>query len=217
MGGGALGDGPTSFVARDDRERLFVALAELVVRYGYREVTPESVAEHAGLPAEAFHARFASIDDCMLAAYDAAADQAFAAAADAFASSPGGWPESVHAALARLLEFLAGSPAMTRMFAVEALHTGAPALTRLDRALDRFAELFEPGYELADPPPPPVTTEAVSGSVFELVRGHAAEHRLEELPLALPTATVVTLTPFVGAAEAERIAARPAPTARAAR
>lgn len=211
MGGGALGDGQTSFVARDDRERLFVALAELVVRYGHREVTPESVAQHAGLPPDAFETRFESIDGCMLAAFDAVADQAFAATADAFVHSAGGWPDAVHAALARLLDFLAGSSAVTRMCVVEALQTGTAALARRDRALDRFADFLEPGYELAEPPPPPITSEAVSGSVFELIRGHVADHRLDDLPRALPTATVVALAPFVGPREAERIAARPAP------
>lgn len=211
MSGGAPGEAPPRFVARDEREQLLVAVAELVVRYGCDEVTPESVAERAGLSPEAFHDRFAGVEDCMLAAYDAAAEQAFAAAADAFSSTPGDWPDAVHAALARLLDFLAGSQALTRMCAVEALHAGSAALAARDRALDRFAGLLEPGYALAEPPPPPVATEAVGGSVFELVRSHAAERRLDELPAALPTATVIVLTPFVGPAEAERIAARPAP------
>lgn len=209
----AQGPGPAAvatFVARDERERLFVALAELIAERGYDDVAPEAVADRAGLPPDAFERCFDSVEECLLGAFEAAAEQAYTASADAFMRTPGSWAEAVHAALAQLLGFLAGSPELTRMCIVEALYAGSPALERRDRALARFADFLEPGYAESADPPPVVVSEAISGGVYELIRAHAVERRVETLPRSLPQATVIALSPFVGNAEAERLAARPA-------
>ena len=75
----------------------------------------------------------------------------------------------------------------------------------------RFTDFLEPGYAQSPSPPPEVVSEAISGGVYELIRAYAVEGRLHELPESLPEATVIALSPFVGSAEAERLAARPAP------
>jgi len=124
--------------------------------------------------------------------------------------TPGSWAEAVHAALAQLLDFLAGCPELTRMCIVEALYAGSPALERRDEVLGRFAEFLEPGFAQSADPPPEVVSEAISGGVYELVRAHAVERRLDTLPDSLPEATVIALSPFLGSAKAERLASRPA-------
>jgi AcrR family transcriptional regulator len=201
----------TSFVARDERERLFVALAELVDENGYEDVAGEQAAERAGLAPGAFARHFDSVEQCVLGAFEATAEQAYAVSADAYVQTQGSWAEAVHAALAQLLEFLAGCPELTRMCIVEALYAGSPALEHRDHVLARFADFLEPGYAQSPSPPPEVVSEAISGGVYELIRAQAVERRLEALPAALPEATVIALSPFVGSAEAERLAARPAP------
>lgn len=198
-----------TFVARDERERLFVALAESIAERGYENAEPALVAERAGLPLP-FERYFDSVEECLLGAFEAAAEQAFAASADAYMQTPGGWAEAVHAALAQLLDFLAGSPELTRMCIVDALYAGSPALERRDRVLARFADFLEPGYAESPDPPPEVVSEAISGGVYELIRAHAVERRVESLPHSLPEATVIALSPFVGSEEAERLAASPA-------
>lgn len=208
-------DGPSlspaaTFVARDERERLFVALAEAIAAHGYEDTTPALVAERAGLPYP-FEHYFESVEACLLGAFEAIAEQAFAATEDAYSQTSGGWAEAVHAALAQLLDFLAGSPELTRICIVEALYAGSPALERRDRVLARFADFLEPGYAESPDPPPEVVSEAISGGLYELVRAHALERRVEALPRSLPEATVIALSPFVGSEEAERLAASPAP------
>lgn len=149
-------------------------------------------------------------DERLLAAYEAAADEALATVSDACARTSGDWADGVHAGLAALLDFVASSSPRTYM--VDALDLGAPGLERHERTLERFAELLAPGYALADPPPPAIAAEAVVGGIFELIRAYVVEDRAEAVPDALPTITIIALTPFVGSDEAERIAARPSPT-----
>jgi hypothetical protein len=140
------------------------------------------------------------------ATFDAMVNQAFDAAAEAYMAASGGWAQSLHAALAALLDFLAGSPALTYLCSLEAAQD-AVGLKRRDRALERFACFLQPGYAESAAPPPAVVAEAVIGGVYELVRTHAIAGRLETLGDQLPKATVIVLSPFVGNDEAERVAA----------
>jgi AcrR family transcriptional regulator len=198
--------GPPTFVARDDRERLFLAAAAVVSEQGLENTTVAAVAHRAGCSVDEFSRHFASVEECVLAAFESAADQAFAAAAGAALATRGTWGEAIHAGLAALLDFLAGSPKLTRMCTVDALQAGAAALELRDIVLDRFAEVLEPGYAARANPLPATVSEAVSGGLYEVVRSHALEGRLAELPDALPEMTVIALAPFLGSAEAERLA-----------
>ncbi|MEX2025095.1 MAG: hypothetical protein WD993_08500, partial [Thermoleophilaceae bacterium] len=125
MSGRALRDTPTRFVPRDERDQVFVAFAKLVARQGYGDVDVDAVAAAAGISRATFDEWFDGLDDCMLGALEATADQAFVVAADAFVRTPGDWAEAVHAMLAELLHFLAASPELTRICTVEALEAGA--------------------------------------------------------------------------------------------
>jgi hypothetical protein len=135
------------------------------------------------------------------------ADQAFSATAEAYTTARGGWEQAVHAAIAALFEFLAARAPQTSACIVADCGAGRDALASRDRTIARFVELLRPGFEATQPAPPPVVGEAIGGGIYELVRGHVLERRLGELPDAVPDATVVALSPFIGAAEAIDLAA----------
>jgi hypothetical protein len=134
------------------------------------------------------------------------ADQAFATAADAYASTPESWARAVHAAIAGLFEFLADQAPRTRACIVDDCGASPESLARRDRVVDRFTELLSPGFAIAESPPPRVVAEAIGGGIYELVRGHVLERRLRDLPAAVPDATVVALSPFLGAEAAMELA-----------
>lgn len=126
------------------------------------------------------------------------ADQAFAVAADAFAGTAESWERGVQAAIAELFDFLAQRAGETKACVVTDCGGGAEALARRDRTIERFTQLLQPGFSAATAPPPPVVAEAIGGGIYELVRGHVLERRLEHLPSAAPDATVIALSPFIG-------------------
>ncbi|HYI81093.1 MAG TPA: hypothetical protein VEW67_09560 [Thermoleophilaceae bacterium] len=134
------------------------------------------------------------------------ADEAFAATAAAYSREPGSWESAVEAAIGQLFDFLASRPAQTNACIVDHCGTGPGALARRDRVLDRFVELLLPGFAATATPPRPVVAEAIAGGIYELVRGHVLERRLDDLPAAVPDAVVVVLSPFIGA---ERSGAAP--------
>lgn len=139
------------------------------------------------------------------------ADEAFAAAAAAYAQTPGSWELAIQSAIAGLFDFLAGRPDQTRACMVDGGDAGSEAITRRDQTIHRFVELLRPGFAAAVPPPPPVVAEAIGGGIYELVRSHALESRLEVLPEAAPDATVVALAPFMGSDDAIQLAAADVP------
>jgi hypothetical protein len=133
-------------------------------------------------------------------------DQAFAAAAAAYAATPHGWERAVRAAIAALFEFLVDQPAQTSACVVGERGAGRDGLARRDQLIDRFAALLRPGFAATDRPPPPVVAEAIGGGIYELVRSHVLERRLDRLTEAIPDATVVALSPFLGPAGALQVA-----------
>jgi hypothetical protein len=133
------------------------------------------------------------------------ADRAFAACANACSSSPDRWAGSVRAAIDALFELLSSHPDQARACLADD-SSGRDALARRDRMLDRFAELLRPGFAIAATPPPTVVADAITGGIYEIVRGHVLDGRLGELPAAVPDATVVALSPFVGMGDALAVA-----------
>jgi hypothetical protein len=126
------------------------------------------------------------------------ADQAFAAAADAYTGVGGNWELAIQSAIASLFAFLAARPDQTNACIVDDCGAGPDALARRDRTIDRFVELLRPGFEAAAVPPPPVVAEAIGGGIYEVVRSHVLERRLADLPGAAPDAMIVALSPFTG-------------------
>jgi len=126
------------------------------------------------------------------------ADEAFATAVNAYAGAPDGWEVAVQSAIASLFDFLAGRPDQTTACIVADCGVGPEALARRDKVIDRFVELLRPGFAASATPPPPVVAEAIGGGIYELVRSHVLERRLEDLPGAVPDATIVALSPFMG-------------------
>lgn len=197
------------FIARDERERLCLALAELTREHRYEDVQGALVAERARLPSDAFERHFADKEQCLLAAVDAVVEQLIEAVGDAYMRCSGDWPEAVRCALAVLLEFLANSSALTRLCAEDGIRLGPALMERRDRLLERFDELLAPGYAESPSPPPEVVSEAIAGSVLALISTGIAEQRVDSLPEALPLATVMALSPFLGTERAQQVAGGP--------
>jgi AcrR family transcriptional regulator len=191
-----------------ERQRILTALAELVAEQGYASTSEDQIIERAGVPRAAFDRRFADKEDCLLAAHDAALGHAFGAAAHAFLRTGGTWAEATRAALAGMLEVAAGSPALTQLCMTAAFHESERAAERHNRAIELFTGFLEPGYATSGEPAAGtrLTREMIAGGIFELIRAHVVEQRLDELPNALPSVTILTLTPFVGREEAGRMA-----------
>ncbi len=198
----------SSFLVRDQRERLLAAFADLVVERGLAEVSLEDLAARAGVELDTVHSYFDSEEECAFAATQAAAEQCFSAAAEAFMSTSGDCPMAARAALGAMLRYFAGAPSFVHLVVVEHPRLGQRARSLRHRYMATFEEFLVPGFAAAGelPTDPKTLSLLIAGGIFDLLSRHYLDGRLELLPDALPTVAYFTVAPFFGLTEAARVA-----------
>ncbi len=153
------------------------------------------MAESAGQPGE-----FASAFDAVFARLQVAIEAACAAQPE--------WPDGVLAGIRAALEWAAGEPSGAQLLTNEALAGGAPGFARYERMVSYIAGLLLPGRELAPHAErlPEVTERAIASGLAMLVAQRLSLGRESELPGLAPEAAQFALTPYLGTAEARRVA-----------
>jgi AcrR family transcriptional regulator len=198
---------PRDFVTQNQRERMLLATAELVAERGYQKTTIELIAKTARIALVTFYEHFASKEECFLAAFD----ESVAAAAEVFAElvdEERPWPEQIASGLEVLLEMVAAEPARAKLCLVESQAAGEAALARYQGMLEKLAPKLREGRELnprADRLPEGLEV-AIAGGLAWLVHQRLVSGRADELKGLLPEMLQVTLTPYVGEADAARAA-----------
>jgi hypothetical protein len=119
------------------------------------------------------------------------------------------WPWRIAAAIRAGFEFAVDDPRSASLLTREALAAGPDGIARHQRLLTYIAEGFAEGRDGGPEGKglPELTERAVAWSMVMLVAERLEHNRLPELPAIVPQAVEFALTPYVGAAEAKRIAA----------
>lgn len=119
-----------------------------------------------------------------------------------------GWPARVSAGISAALGFAAADPAGAQVLTNEAMAGGRAGFARYDRMIEHFAAALRPGR--AERPEgewlPEITEKTMVGGVAMLVAQRLNFDRHAELPAIAPEAIQFVLTPYLGAAEAKRVA-----------
>ena len=200
---------PREFVAHNQRERLIAGLAEAVAENGYAGTTIADITRHAAVSRRTFYEHFTSKDECFVEAYDVVMAELRKRVDDAF-NQEEEWPQAIRAGIAALLEFLTASPHLARLSMVEALVAGPVVIERYDAAIQSLVPYFQAGREgrseeiLAGLSS--TTEEALVGGMVSLISRRVFAERTEELEALLPDLVEFTLTPYLGSAEAAKVA-----------
>ena len=200
---------PREFVTRNQRERLIAGLAEAVAENGYAATTIAHITRHAAVSRRTFYEHFASKDECFIAAYDVVMEELNRRVGEAFEREQE-WPQAVRAGIAAMLEFLTAEPHLARLSMVEALVAGPVVVDRYDAAIQSLVPYFAAGREgrseeiLAGLSP--TTEEALVGGMVSLISRRVFAERTAELESLLPDLVEFTLTPYLGSAEAAKVA-----------
>lgn len=194
------------FIADHQRGRLFAAVGAVIDCGGYEATTVSAVAGEAGVSKSDFYARFASKDDCFLAAYDAGMERLRAQVLVACRDSET-WAEGICAGLAAALTGLAAEPAQANLLLVEGLRAGPAAYGRFQVAVESFVPHLRDGR----PGPtgagggPGVTDEAVVGGIASMLSRRVLAGEAARLGRFFPELAEFALSPYLGVAEARRI------------
>lgn len=116
-------------VARNQRERLVAAMAEVCAESGYAGASATAVAKAAGVSTVTFYEQFADKRECLLAAHR----QLLGRLLDELDRAREG------AVLGAMLSLLAADPPSARLLTVEVLAAGPEGAKRHDAAVAAFA------------------------------------------------------------------------------
>jgi AcrR family transcriptional regulator len=177
-------------------ERVLRALAALVAEKGYSAVTVAEVVERAETSQRVFYGHFANKEEAVLAALDSGSAQMLGSVLPAFRRAKS-WETSIRAAYEAMFAFAMEEPEYTRLGAVELYTVGREALRTRDTVMEGLEAVLAPGYKIA-PDTPAVAAEAIGGAIYALIHDQVKRKGPGHLPELAPTATYMTLAPFLG-------------------
>ena len=191
-------------MARNQRERILAAVAQVASTHGYGAMSVQDVVREAGVSRRTFYEQFKNKDHAFLAAYDEASGRMMTTIRVGIDAEKT-FEDKISAGFRAFLELLAASPAFAKMCIVEVLAAGPEAIARRARTMEDFTEIFELAAQqtlVKENPPSPLIAETIVGGVYETVYRRIARGETAELPRLLPDLTESALLPYVGEARA---------------
>jgi AcrR family transcriptional regulator len=194
-------------VAHHQRERLIAGLAAAVAEEGYAAVTLADITRQAKVSRRVFYANFESKEQCFLAAFDVVVDHVGELVSQAVAPVSG-WPAQAIASARAVLAFLASEPDLARLCLVESRGAGPAVTARFNEAVGEMAPLLRLGRaeRKGERPLPDSTEDSVIGSLVSLTYRKVAAGEAEQLESLLPDCVGLVLSPYLGPADAARLA-----------
>jgi hypothetical protein len=118
------------------------------------------------------------------------------------------WPAGVAAGIRAAFEWVAAEPASAQLLTNDALAGGSAGFERYERMIAYVAELLAPGREQTSHGErlPEITERAMASGVAMLVAQRLSLGQQAELPTIAGEAIQFVLTPYLGSADARRVA-----------
>lgn len=199
---------PPEFVEHNQRERLIASFTALVGEVGYSGATITAVTEGAGVASRTFYKYFETIDEVCVAAFEKGVEDLRPLIVAAYRGETD-WPRRIRAVIAAFLAEFAAYPELARLLTAEPFVAG-PELARMHKtAIEGLVPFLREGRNLRDggEPLPETAERGLLGAVNSMIGRQATAGGGEELEDLLPDLTQFVLTPYLGAAEARRVAA----------
>jgi AcrR family transcriptional regulator len=198
---------PSEFVEHNQRERLIASFIALVGELGYSGVTITAITEGAGVASRTFYKYFDTVEDVFVAAFEKGVEDLRPRIVSAYRSA-GEWPQRIRAVIAAFLADFAEYPELARLLTAEPFAAG-PEIARMHKAaIEDLVPFLREGRAMRDggEPLPDTAERGILGALNSMVGRQVTAGRGEQLGELLPDLTQFVLTPYLGAAEARRIA-----------
>ncbi|HTB49715.1 MAG TPA: TetR/AcrR family transcriptional regulator [Solirubrobacteraceae bacterium] len=184
-------------IARNHRERILFAVAELAVEKGFSATTIADIATLARVDRRVFYAHFRDKQEAFLAAHELAIQQTLAVAGSAFFGAAS-WPERIWESVRAAAQFQAVHPALMHVGYVESHAVGSPAVQRIEDTHTAFTIFLREGCQLTPDPPSTVAMEAISAIVSEIGYRQCRGGTVPDFPRLTPNVVYLCLAPFLG-------------------
>jgi len=187
------------------RTRVVEAAIDVFAEKGYPTTTVDDLVNAARVGVGSFYALFGGKEECLVAAYDAAAKEAQAEAITA-ASSAATWGAQVAVGLKALLKWVQREPAKARIALIEIQSAGPSALRSYEETLDAVAGFLAQGREVGEvarPLPETLEQTTVNGIAWLLHR-RLSTRDANSLDSLLGELAHLILEPYLGEEGAEQ-------------
>lgn len=190
-------------IAENQRQRIMFAAARLAQDKGYNTTTMNEITKQAGVDGRAFYAMFADKQEAFMAVHEFGFQHVMEVTANAFFSGET-WPERNWEAGRAFTQFLEMNPLVANVGFIEAYAVGPGAVQRVEDSHMAFAMLLQEGYRLMEPEdrPSKMVLETIIATIFEIVYWRVRGGSATRMSGLLPHLTFLTLSPFIGPAEA---------------
>lgn len=189
---------PRGWVAHNQRERIFDAVANLTAGKGYPALSLEDIVADAAISLQTFYEHFDNKEEAFLATFEMGHAKA-TAAINRSVDLKLTWQQNIRRGLNALLEFLASEPAIARLACVDILIAYPHVTGRVNEANFSYIELLDIGPDNTYPnSPAAVMREASVGGIFELLHDYVLRGRTEKVPELCDYAMYLVVTPFAG-------------------
>jgi AcrR family transcriptional regulator len=147
------------------RDRLLIAVTELLAAHGYRGFGPGEIASRAGVSLAAFYELFENKEACVFAGYDRFIEVLLTrmAALDEARKERATLAKEI---IGTYLETLGSDPVVARAYQVEIDALGPPARDRRRNALNAFAAYFRELSERVSPGARELPLSAFVGAIY---------------------------------------------------
>lgn len=198
---------PEEFVERNQRERILASFTHLVGEVGSSGATITAIKDGASIASRTFYRYFDSVDEVCVAAFDKAVGDLRPLVAEAW-SGEEEWPLQVRATLAAVLADFAEWPELGRLLTVEPFVAGPELARRHKAAIEEMVPYLRQGRELREAGEglPEAAEHGILGAANSMIGRQVMAGRGAELNELLPDLAQFVLTPYLGAAEARRLA-----------
>lgn len=192
--------------AHSQREWILVGMAERCAAQGYEATSVEEVCDAAGVSRGSFDDLFDTKAACLAATTESAIEQARRAVEEA-TSPPRGWAANLRDGAAALLRFLASRPTFAHVLLLDAPSAGGRPGGLAESARSELLAFLERGRESAAEEIPHSAARGVLAGAETLVARQIDAGEAETIVRVTPDVVYMLAVPFLGLAEAQRLAA----------
>jgi len=197
-------------VADAQRRRIRRATGELVAKRGYAGVRVELIVKRAKVSFKTFYKHYAGKEAAFIDVFEHAMAATERQVREALEESNGTWPDQVAVALTTFFESIIAEPLIARACLVEGPTAGPQILQHYERVAKAFAPILGQGrvYNPEARALPATLEDTLAGAVLWSAYQRLNFSETDRIAELIPENIELVLRPYIGEAEASRVAAR---------
>jgi AcrR family transcriptional regulator len=196
-------------VPEAQRRRIRRATGELVAKRGYGAVSVELIVKRARVSFNTFYKLYGNKEEAFADLFDVATARTTSLVRNVLDESSMEWPDQVALALRTFFEAILAEPLIARACLVEGPTAGPEILGRYEQVAKAFVPILSAGrkYNLEARALPKTLEDTLAGAVLWSAYQRLALSETDRITELIPENVELVLRPYIGQAEAARIAA----------